>query len=61
MSEEFSNVYEDRLRAEQQSAGPHGTTWDGIDDQGRAARPGLYVARLLVDGVAYERRIPLIR
>ena len=49
------------VRAEQQNAGPHGTTWDGIDDQGRAARPGLFVARLLVDGVAYERRIPLIR
>ena len=49
------------VRPEVQSAGVHGFTWDGLDDDGRALRPGLYVVRLVADGRALEKRIPLLR
>jgi glucose/arabinose dehydrogenase len=32
------------------AAGPHSATWDGLDDRGQEARPGLYFARLEVGG-----------
>jgi glucose/arabinose dehydrogenase len=42
-------------------AGTHATPWDGRDDDGRAVRPGVYVARFEADGVVIERRVPFLR
>jgi glucose/arabinose dehydrogenase len=41
--------------------GRHAEIWDGLDDEGRAVRPGIYFARLIVNGVSFDRRLPLIR
>jgi glucose/arabinose dehydrogenase len=35
--------------------------WDGCDDAGRAAAPGLYFARLSVDGTVRTRRVVIVR
>jgi len=42
-------------------AGSHPETWDGVDDNGRAVRPGVYFARLSVNGSDIVRRVPMIR
>jgi glucose/arabinose dehydrogenase len=44
-----------------QSAGRHETMWDGTLDDGRAAAPGIYRARLIVDGTVFERSVALLR
>jgi glucose/arabinose dehydrogenase len=44
-----------------QTPGQHRVSWDGTDDSGRGAAPGVYVARLNVDGQVIDRRIPLLR
>ncbi len=49
------------LGPEVQSAGPHGFNWDGLDDDGRALRPGLYLAHLVADGRAHDQRVALLR
>jgi glucose/arabinose dehydrogenase len=43
------------------SASRHEVTWDGTDGAGQRVTPGLYVARLTVDGRTRERRIPMLR
>jgi hypothetical protein len=51
-------------RLEAGSAEPSGrreTVWDGRTDAGAPAAPGLYLARLVVDHIAFERRIALLR
>ena len=45
----------------EQAAGEHRATWDGTDDAGRAVAPGVYLARLSIDGALHVRRIPLVR
>jgi hypothetical protein len=35
--------------------------WDGLDDDGRLARSGVYFAVLDVDGRTHARRIPIVR
>ncbi len=42
-------------------AGHHSTVWDGLTDSGKRAGPGVYLANLVVDKSAYQRRIPLLR
>ncbi len=42
-------------------AGRHAVDWDGVDDGGRAAAAGVYVCRLLADGVEARVRMALIR
>jgi len=42
-------------------AGLHERSWDGRDARGRAAPPGIYVARLDVEGARLTRRAALIR
>ena len=49
------------VRTEIESAGAHGIAWDGLDDHGRAVRPGIYLAHLVVDGQDQNRRIVLLR
>ena len=49
------------LGPEVQSAGAHGVDWDGRDDDGRALRPGLYVAHLEAEGKSLDRRVVLLR
>jgi hypothetical protein len=44
-----------------QSAGSHGFDWDGLDDGGRALRPGLYLAHLVAEGHAHDQRVALLR
>jgi hypothetical protein len=44
-----------------QQAGEHRAYWDGADATGRLAAPGIYLARIEVDGVARERRIAIVR
>jgi len=46
---------------ENQGAAPHDRVWDGLDDGGRAAPAGLYLARLTAGGERSERRVALIR
>jgi glucose/arabinose dehydrogenase len=47
--------------AQQKTADRYDVTWDGNDDDGRAVRPGLYLARLEVAGRAYVQRLPFLR
>ena len=44
-----------------ESAGPHTARWDGVDDAGRKAPSGLYVARLEAPGGKRAQRIVLTR
>ena len=44
-----------------EAAGRHVTVWDGRTDSGEHAGPGVYLASLVVDKDAYQRRIPLLR
>jgi len=41
-------------------AGSHAVVWDGRGDDGRALPPGVYLARLRVDGVSYTRRAAIV-
>ena len=43
------------------AAGRHTQVWDGRTERGEDAAPGMYLARLVVDGVRFERNIPLVR
>ncbi|MBK6901189.1 MAG: S8 family serine peptidase [bacterium] len=49
------------LAGEPLAAGPHAVVWDGRDDAGREAPSGLYLARLLAEGVRLERKLLLAR
>ncbi len=42
-------------------AGPHRASWDGRDTAGRAAPPGVYLARLVVNGRSLHHRVALVR
>lgn len=42
-----------------QTAGPQRVTWDGHDERGRPLAPGIYLARLIVAGHSFERRLVL--
>jgi hypothetical protein len=44
-----------------ETAGRHATVWDGRTDTGARAASGVYVASLVVDDEAHQRRIPLLR
>ena len=44
-----------------ESAGDQVWTWDGLDERGKPAPAGLYLARLSVDGRGIVRRFPMIR
>ena len=43
------------------TAGEHLAVWDGRDESGRNVAPGVYMARLGVEGQSFARRIPLVR
>ena len=43
-----------------QAAGEHRVWWDGRDERGHLVAPGVYIARLTVDGAAMERRLPVL-
>ena len=49
------------LRADAPGAGEHRLTWDGRDEQGRAAASGVYVYRLVTREWAVHRRMLLLR
>lgn len=42
-------------------AGPHGFTWDGCDDAGRAMASGVYLARARVDARSLVSKVVLVR
>ena len=42
-------------------AGEHRATWDGRDDQGAPAHPGIYLYRLTTAEHAQERKLILLR
>jgi glucose/arabinose dehydrogenase len=44
-----------------QDAGEHRLSWDGRDDAGRAAAPGVYLARLVAGDQVRDRRLILLR
>ncbi len=46
---------------EDQIAGRHRVWWNGAAENGQAAPSAVYVARLTVNRVPYQRRIPLLR
>ena len=39
------------------AAGEHSRTWDGRDDAGAVAAPGVYFARLVADGATRVQRL----
>lgn len=43
------------------AAGIHSEVWDGRDERGALAAPGVYLALLIVDGEQYHRRIAVLR
>jgi hypothetical protein len=45
----------------EEDPGRHQRTWDGLSDHGAEAAPGIYIARLTVDGVPHVRRVPFLR
>jgi len=49
------------LDGELQPAGRRTVVWDGTGEGGERVPPGVYVARLAVDGETLERRVPLLR
>jgi hypothetical protein len=50
-----------RLVNETRSAGVHTITWDGSDERGAIAAPGMFFVRLVVDGRALVRRVVKLR
>ena len=42
-------------------AGRFHAAWDGLDEDGRRARPGVYFVRLSVNGQTFQHRVPLLR
>ena len=44
-----------------QYAGEHRLSWDGRDDAGREAAPGVYLARLVAGDQIRDRRLILLR
>jgi len=42
-------------------ATPQTIPWNGLDDDGHRVRPGVYVARLEVNGTGYARRVVFVR
>ena len=42
-------------------AGQHHAVWDGLDARGRVVEPGIYFARLEVDGTSLEQRVLIVR
>lgn len=49
------------MRPEAQDAGAHVLTWDGKDDDGRQARPGIYFARVTAGDSRLTERFAMIR
>jgi hypothetical protein len=50
------------LAAGGREKGLHAVTWDGMDETGRLARPGVYFYRLLVDDkLAGNRRVVILK
>ena len=49
------------IGGESRSAGSHPTVWDGLDDHGRAAPSGYYVARLDIGSQARSHPVLLVR
>jgi glucose/arabinose dehydrogenase len=49
------------LGGEVLSAGPHPVVWDGLDDQGRAAASGYYIARLDSGAITRSRQVVRVR
>jgi hypothetical protein len=41
----------------ERAAGEYRLSWDGTDDRGRAAAPGVYYARLIADGREFTRKL----
>ena len=42
-------------------AGPHAVAWNGLDDSGRRATPGVYFYRLRADGRSEMQRVVMLR
>ena len=61
------NVYDvagRRVRAlenEWRPAGERAISWDGRDDSGRSVANGVYLVRLVADGVSRTRRVTVLR
>jgi len=49
------------LVAAELPAGRHVVIWDGLDDAGRAMPSGVYLARVLADGLTSARKLTLVR
>jgi len=49
------------LVSERQSAGLHRVTWDGLDDMGRAAASGVYIARLAAGATVQTHRMTFLK
>ncbi len=49
------------LAGEPLAAGAHAVVWDGRDDAGREVPSGLYLARLIAEGVRLDRKLLLAR
>jgi len=45
----------------ERAPGDHEVPWDARDDAGARVPPGVYLARLTVDGASLERRVPIVR
>lgn len=43
------------------ASGTFHASWDGLEQSGRSARPGVYFARLAVNGRVFERRVQLVK
>lgn len=48
------------LREGTTGAGLHAVSWDGLDDDGRRAPPGVYWARLEAEGRHFERQVAVL-
>jgi len=50
-----------RLVDRHEVAGPHSVMWDGMNEQGRGAPSGVYLYRIVADGVVASLRMTLVR
>ena len=49
------------LIAEEESAGTHQVTWNGLDDEGNRVASGVYLYRMTAEGYTETRKLLLIR
>src|SRR5689334_23557522 len=57
----YTTLFRSTLARGVREAGLYHVAWDGDDEAGHRAAPGVYWARLTIEGRTYERRLVFLR